>query len=163
MSTFDATLNLVVNVVESLDASETPGQTGQKVRHAGLSRKLAGLDAASTPPVAKQTVYAENLAAASKVIDLTACQKTGGSTQSLSGLKAVAIIFENQGAASMTLGPDTTNGFEPFGAGVSLTIQPGGELLFYYHATGAPIDATHKGLKITGTSGQGFKLQLLAG
>lgn len=163
MSTLKAKLTTTIGLVETLTASEAPSAANPALELSGFGKHVGPLSASSTPAIDTQVSISGALTAGAYVLDLTAAPKTGGGTQDLTGKKLVALAFENLGAAVMTVGPDPSNGYAPFGAGASPEFKAGGYCFTYLKSGGVAVAAGVKRIKITGTGTETFKLQLILG
>lgn len=163
MSTFKSTLILQLSVVEALSITEAPAGTSPTLQHQAFNRTIAANGTTPYPETAHVAISGA-LTAGAFVLDLTAAPKTGGGTQDLTGLKLRKLLFRVPAAQhAMTLGPDPTSGYAPFGAAVSPSVPTDGDLLVHFADGLAAIDATHKRLKIAGTGTDTFQLQMLFG
>jgi len=159
--TVSATFNLRLDVTETLTIG-VDGASQPVIQHDQLNVK-GTLDATSTPPAAEHSQELYNLVAGAKTIDLTALASTNGRVIDGTGLKVQLLRFENKGANSMTIAKGATNGYDPFGGAVAVTVPAGCAAMLRFNDSLADIDATHKTLDVAGTLAQQFALSVVLG
>ncbi len=144
-----------------------------------------GVDASTTPTIAHNAfnfshtvnatttitgtkISADNqaLTAGAYTLDLTACAKSGGTTQTLTGLKMRAYLFRapltNTGVIVITKG--ASNGLTVGGTALwKEALQPGDKVVKWLDDGGETIDGTHKTLDVTGTGAETFDYEIIVG
>ena len=158
-------------VTEILDTTDVPaGSTNQGRTLKADEFNVSGqLTSTTTPPVDFATMKKVTLTGGTVTIDLTAAEKSAGRTQDLTGEKNVSLIIEcpttNSGAA--TIAPGSANPYVLFGAGQSISLDPGEvlekQMVKGKAASKAAVSATVKNLDFTGTSGDFVHIQMTFG
>ncbi len=105
------------------------------------------------------------------MIDLSSVVGVGGTYDltSPAGQRIQALFAKNPSSSNtLRLEDNSSNGYPLFGdAAAFCVLPPGGWGLWfmndYCDAGGNVLDATHKQLLLTGTSGQGYQLQVVVG
>ncbi|MBL9125831.1 MAG: hypothetical protein JNG90_19475 [Planctomycetaceae bacterium] len=162
MPTTKATFNAGLTIKETFTANEFPAASANSpVTSSGFNETIE-LHASSTPPVTKAAIFKPTLVAAALTIDLTSLPQSGGGTFSASGLKLVAILFNNPGNNPVTIAPGGSNPYAING-GEDKVIQPKGSWLEYFGAGLSDVDGTHKELDLTGTGTDQFECEMLFG
>ena len=165
-----------LEVTESLDNAPAASSS---VKSAGFNDAATTLTPTSTPPATKAAAWQPEITGSSSssssssgapldtdelAIDLTAVQGIQGEF-SASGLKLQVMRLHNPSTnnGSVTIGPGDSNAYNPFGASQEVTVPAGGRLTMEF-ADGSPeIGASAKNLKLAGTVGDQYELELIFG
>lgn len=165
-----AGISVAFTAIESVPTNATPfiSSTQLGVQVYGLDESLT-LTATSTPPVTKLGFGVITLTAGAATVDMTSLVGLNGVAISLSGLKPIAIKFQNPStnANNMTIAKGASNGYTGFGSSFSITIPPGGSVVVYMNTAIAnpftAVSGSVKTLDITGTGAQVLNYEVLGG
>ncbi len=121
----------------------------------------------ATTTITGTKVSADNqaLTAGAYTLDLTACAKSGGSTQSLTGLKIRGYMFRapSTNTVVITITKGASSG-HTIGTNWKETLLPGQQVVKWLDSTAfESIDGTHKTLDVTGTGSETFDYLIIAG
>jgi hypothetical protein len=122
------------------------------------------LTSASTQAVSK--AYTDYLTTdGADTIDLTSLTDPEGAALTMNSLKVKVAMFKadttNTGDITITVG--ASNGYAIFGAAGIVVLEPGGMVMCSQYNTGVVVDATHKTIDISGTSGDKLRMVIVAG
>jgi len=155
-----------LEVVETL-ATNVPAVAAGKgdVTHSLFNKSKAGLTGGSGQPCTQVASFAKALSAGSGTIDLTALSGTNGAAVSLNGLKVQFAKFQAlaNNANPITLAKGASNGYELLGAGWSITLQPGQEVLLDLNNAAPAVGGSAKTIDLSGTGTQGVNVELVGG
>ena len=160
MSTVTSTQNFNLIGTETFTADEMPASSMRQIQYNQFV-SASNLNSGSTPPAAK--AYAERLDG-SQMLDLTALVRTFGAALNASGLKLQQIQLVNESSTvSVNVAAGSSNGYAFNGAAGDKTIPAGGKWAEFFNDALHDVDATHKVLQITGTTGQKYSLIMIFG
>jgi len=162
--TFSASVELKTSVQQTFDTSAGPAAGTPKVTHATWDFKHS-LSATSTPPFSKHAAFKQALTAGAATIDLTALTGFNGEAVDGSGLKVQVLKLRNPStnANNITITPGAANGYDLMGAAMSLTLEPGDEVILFGLDTAPDIAAADKDLDLAGTGVQALDVEILMG
>lgn len=162
-------MSVRVNYQSSLTVRETletnvPAASDAEILHSGYDTNAA-LNSSSTPTATKHAAFAKALSAGAATIDLTALTGTNGVTVDGTGLKVVAVKFQNPStnANDIQICFGASNAYL-FGnnAAWKHTLCPRDEYLCKFH-NNPSIDATHKNIDLAGTAAQTLNCEIVLG
>ena len=123
------------------------------------------LDSTTTPPVT--TVWTDNVAlsAGAATLDLELLLKDDLPSAIFTGLKVQVLVVScpqvNTGAITMT--PGASNGYDLGGASMSVAVNPGDTLVFFFLDTAPDVAAADSELDFAGTGSETFDILMVAG
>lgn len=163
MTTLEVSVACRLDVTEVLAAADAPaaGEQEKRLVFSGYSSDFS-LDADTTTVADGQAVdCSTTLAGSSEVFDLTAAPAARdiNTTIDKTGQKLVAILLvagASNNASGLTIGPDTSNGYNLWGNTSSIKLLPGEKLLKSFDGVASALPAVSgsaKGIKVAGTTG----------
>ena len=160
MTTVNTTQNFDLTATETFTEAEMPALANRQFQYKEFSANKS-LNAATTPAATK--VYAEKLSG-SQTLDLTALTRSIGAVVNATALRLQQIQISNLStSATIVIAKGATNGYAFNGAAGDKAILPSGHYAEYFHDGLTDIDATHKTLDITGTTGQYYNVVMIFG
>ena len=158
---------MVLTVTELLGVGNADTPNGEPFVHNGLNLTDGPLTSTSTNwPNAQVSGGTVTLSGGTGTIDLTSLPgANNGPAVNGTGQKVRKILLTapSGNAAVVTITPGASNGYTLFGSSSSLGIDPG-ETTMSSKANAAPsIDATHKILTLTGTTGDKLNFLITLG
>lgn len=127
------------------------------------------LNALSTPPATKRFSDQISLSTGSGSLDLTSLAGPLSTTVDFTGLKVqlVKLKCPSGNTAAIEVVTAGANGYNLFGltnaTAEKVSIPPGGAAEFFCNDKLEDVDATHKGITLTGTGTESISVQLVAG
>jgi len=134
------------------------------VKHTRLN-KSATYQADTTPPVTKVATFSQSLTDGAATIDLTALEGTNGAAVDGTGLKvqAIKIVAKAANANAITIAKGASNGYALAGAGFSVALAAGQEVVLFGNDATPDIAVDAKTLDLTGTGTQGVDVVIVMG
>lgn len=123
--------------------------------------------AAETPAIAttKVAAFDQALTAGAATIDLEAMTGSNGATVVGTGLRIQAMKVRgasgNSDPVSIAIG--AANGYDGFGAGFKVTLEPGAEMMILAKDAGANISASNSDLDLAGTGTEEMEVEIILG
>jgi len=159
--TYTANLTAVETLEDNVPAAAA---TKRRVTHDQFNT-TSELNAASTPPVTKVAALQAALTAGAATVDLENLTGTNGAAVVGTGLRVQAMKVRNPSANAnaITIAEGAANGYDGFGSGFSVTLEPGAEATFFTNDGGADISPTNSDLDLSGTSTQALDMEIVLG
>ena len=158
----NATVQLMMNVIEVLDSTDAPAALNPELRHTAWDRSIS-LTGSTTPPA---EVAAEiELSGASGSIDLTALPQIAG-TEDCTDKSLVAVLIYNPNTTGrIVLDKGSANGYPVNGDDQAdpINIEPGGGAVLYMHDQFPVVSSTVKVIDWTNGGSADGQLILLLG
>ncbi len=171
-TTKSATINIMVAASVELAAD---GASGAIVSVKDFNNGVRALNSSTTPPVTKCYAIEMEFAGSSaaedtQTIDLSDFDDIEGVAQDAQGLRlqGIHVVADADNIEEVTIGPAATNGYNLFGPGNEIDVQPGGELAYYGHDGMPEIEGDSSGalnsdISVIGNGGDIVQILLLLG
>jgi len=159
---------VTATLIEVLPAAQAPGaatEAARTVTQAGFNAAQRTLKSDSSPPVTCGALFQQALTGGAATIDLTALDGFNDKVVSGTGLRVQLLRVKNPvtNANPITVAKGASNGYDGFGAGFSVTLQPGAEATLLTNDAGGDIGSGNKTLDLTGTGTQALDVEIIMG
>ena len=168
MPSSSLTYAVTATLIEILPAAQAPGAANESARtvtQAGFNAAQRVLKSDTSPPVTCGALFQQALTGGAATIDLTALDGLNDKAVNGTGLRVQILRLRapSSNANPITVAKGASNGYDGFGAGFSVTLQPGAEATLLTRDAGGDIAAGNKTLDLTGTGAQALDVEIIMG